>query len=71
MFFYIIHIYLIHALAVVAAVLTGYKFSDMILSTWVVNSSELKGYGFNLLISYLVWLGIIIALYPLCKWYNT
>ena len=70
MFFYIIHIYLLHIVAIVAAVMTGYNFSDMMLTSWIVYIPELKGYGFNLFIVYLVWLGIIVALYPLCKWYN-
>lgn len=70
MFFYIFHLYFIHALAVIAAVLTGYDYSDMLLTSWVATSSDLKGYGFNLPIVYLVWLGIIIATYPDCKWYR-
>ena len=70
MFFYIVHIYLIHLLALIAALATGYKFSDMILSIWIPFSEDLKGYGFSLPIVYLIWLGIIIVLYPVCKKYN-
>lgn len=71
MFFYIFHLYFIHTLAMVAAVVTGYNYSDMILTTWVAYSTDLKGYGFSLPVVYLVWLGIIFASYPLCKWYRT
>lgn len=71
MFFYIVHIYLIHLAAIVAALLTGYKFSDMVLNIWIPFSSSLKGYGFNLIIVYLIWIGIILSLYPICKWYNS
>lgn len=70
MFFYIFHIYFIHALAIVAAVLTGYNYSDMLLTSWIAYSTQLKGYGFSLPIVYLVWLGIIFATYPVCKWYR-
>ena len=35
MFFYILHIYVIHALAVVAAMLTGFSFSDMVIDLWI------------------------------------
>ena len=70
MFFYILHIVFIHLLAVFAAVLTGYKASDMVLSTWVTDSPQLKGYGFSLLAVYLLWIAVVIALYPLCKWYD-
>jgi uncharacterized membrane protein len=70
MFYYILHIYLIHLVACVAAVATGFKLSDMILETWVPYTPELKGYGFSLPIVYLFWIGIVMAIYPLCKWYN-
>lgn len=70
MFFYIVHIYVIHLLATLAAVATGYKFSDMILDIWIPFSKDLKGYGFSLPVVYLVWLSIILILYPLCKKYN-
>lgn len=70
MFFYILHIVFIHLLAVFAAVITGYKASDMVLSTWVTDSPQLRGYGFNLLTVYLLWVAVVIVLYPLCKWYD-
>jgi len=70
MFFYILHIVFIHLLAVFAAMITGYKASDMVLSTWVTDSPQLKGYGFSLLTVYLLWIAVVIALYPLCKRYD-
>jgi uncharacterized membrane protein len=70
MFYYILHIYLIHLFAMLAAQLSGYSWSDMILQrrTWV--DPQLKGYGFSLGVTYLVWIGIVLLLYPLCKWYD-
>lgn len=70
MFFYILHIYFIHLAAMLAAELSGYDWSDMILQrrTWV--DPQLKGYGFSLGVVYLVWIGIVLLLYPLCKWYD-
>ena len=70
MFFYVVHIYFIHVVAIFAALATGYKFSDMILDIWIPFSTNLKGYGFSLPIVYLIWLGIIVALYPITKRYN-
>lgn len=69
MFYYIIHIYLIHALAMIATNFCGHKWTDMIWSAWATNDN-LKGYGFSLGIVYLVWIGVIVMLYPLCKWYD-
>ncbi len=70
MFFYIVHIYAIHFVAIFAAIATGYHFSDMILDTWIAFSPPLKGYGFSLFVVYLVWISILILLYPLCQKYN-
>jgi uncharacterized membrane protein len=69
MFFYIVHIYLIHLLAGFAAALTGFSFSDMAVDVWIPFATHLKGYGFSLLVVYVVWIGIILMMYPLCKWY--
>lgn len=70
MCFYILHIYLIHILALIAALFTGYKVSDMIFSAWINTSASLHGYGFNLLTTYMVWFAVVAALYPVCKWYG-
>lgn len=70
MFYYLLHLYLIHLLAVAAAMLTGYEASDMIFNTWVTDSPNLVGYGFSLWVVYAVWIGVVIILYPLCKWYD-
>jgi uncharacterized membrane protein len=70
MFYYLLHLYLIHLLALLAAVLSGYEPSDMVFNTWVTNSPNLAGYGFDLWVVYLVWAGVVAILYPLCKWYD-
>jgi Na+/H+-dicarboxylate symporter len=54
----VIHIYLIHALAMLAAQLSGFGWRPQ------------KGYGFSLIVVYLVWIAVMLALYPLCKWYD-
>lgn len=72
LFFYILHLFLIHALATVAVVLSGRPWTDMISITNLNarDSLWLKGYGFNLGQTYLVWLLVVVLLYPLCKWYD-
>jgi hypothetical protein len=36
----------------------------------VTESQVLDGYGFSLGITYLIWLLIVVLLYPLCRWYD-
>ena len=72
LFFYILHLYLIHTLATIAVVLSGRLWTDMISIT-NFNSKDspwLQGYGFTLWQTYLVWLVVVALLYPLCKWYD-
>jgi uncharacterized membrane protein len=66
-FYYILHIYLIHLSAMLFAELTGFGWDVMLLKGWVTLAPELDGYGLHLGWVYVVWMGIIISLYPLCK----
>jgi uncharacterized membrane protein len=70
LFYYILHLYLLHLLGMVAAEFTGYDWRDMVLNIWLTEYPGLDGYGFSLGIVYLVWIGVIVLLYPLCKWYD-
>jgi uncharacterized membrane protein len=71
MFYYLAHIYLIHLLAIPAAVYLGYRWTDMTSFTNGIHfAPHLKAYGFNLGIVYLIWISIVASLYPLCKWYD-
>jgi hypothetical protein len=68
MFFYLTHIYLIHILALFAAKLSGYDWSDMVAQQPF--TPVITGFGFSLAGVYLVWIAVVLLLYPLCKWYD-
>lgn len=69
-FYYILHLYAIHLLAMLFAQFSGWGWQIMILSDWVTETRELKGYGFPLWVVYAVWATVIAMLYPLCKWFD-
>lgn len=69
-FYYLLHIYIIHLLAMVAAEFTTHDWSDMIISFWVSEDPKLRGYGFGLEVVYAVWILLVVALYPLCRRYD-
>lgn len=56
-FYYVVHIYLIHALAVV----TGVAMTGALTRTPVI--------GLSLAGIYLVWLLVLALLYPICRWF--
>jgi len=66
LFFYLTHIYLAHFLAVLAGMLQGLP-----ARAWFVDSHQRPdGYGFELPVIYVVWLCIVLVLYPACLWYT-
>ena len=72
LFFYILHLFLIHGLALVAVVISGRPWTDMILTGLADSKGSpwLQGYGFSLAGTYAVWIVVVLILYPLCKWYD-
>ena len=70
-FYYILHLYLIHILAMVFYQVAGFGWQKLILPGWIGQIPGLKGYGFDLWVVYLVWIGIVAALYPLCKKFDS
>jgi uncharacterized membrane protein len=56
-FYYVIHIYLIHALAVV----TAFAMTGVLTTTPEID--------FNLIDVYITWLSVIVLLYPICRWF--
>ena len=71
LFYYLLHIYVIHLLAMLAAEFTaGYSWRDWILTRnpW---ETGFKGYGFSLAMTWLIWICLVAALYPSCKCYDS
>ena len=63
--------YVIHLAALVAVLITGFPAETMVIDLWVTMQESLRGYGFSLVWVWIIWIAIVIALYPLCSWYNT
>jgi uncharacterized membrane protein len=71
MFYYLIHIYVIHLIAlIVSAILPGQHWSIWILKDPIWFTTGLKGYGFSLPVAYIIWIAVVVGLYPLCKRYD-
>lgn len=72
LFYYILHLYLIHALAMVniALFFPDHDWRDMMIYSWGDFRNAMQGYGFGLVGTYLTTAFIVLLLYPLCKWYG-
>lgn len=65
MFYYILHLYIIHFLAILAGVIQGYTAGQMLNGFWAFPEQ----YGYNLFVVYMMWIVTVVLLYPACKWF--
>ncbi|AXT19438.1 DUF1624 domain-containing protein [Flavobacteriaceae bacterium AU392] len=68
-FYYILHIFIIHTGAIIGLLITGKDWKIMIFNQSAGSSNPFEGYGYSLFTTYLIWIGIVALLYPICKWY--
>lgn len=66
MFYYILHLYFIHLLAIGVAMVSGQPYAWLGFNG---SGERPEGYGYGLPVIYLYWLVTLVALYPLCSWY--
>jgi uncharacterized membrane protein len=68
-FFYILHIYLIHSLAVILFFVQGYSEKE-ITPQHLPFYFRPDHFGFGLTGVYLLWFAVLLILFPFCKWYD-
>ena len=69
LFYYFMHMLVIHIFAIIGILLFSGNWQDMILSAENFKAGKLATYGYSLLTVYLVWIGVVLLLYPICKKY--
>jgi uncharacterized membrane protein len=70
LFFYIVHLFTIHLLAILLLAAMGRDWREYILSAQSIRSGRLSDFGLGLEAVYLIWISVIALLYPLCRWYQ-
>jgi uncharacterized membrane protein len=66
-FYYLCHIFLIHVLTLVAFYIAGYSSADIAAQPFFFRPVE---FGYPLWAVYAIWAGVVILLYPICRWYD-
>jgi len=69
MFYFLVHIYVIHVLVVVFA-LFRYGHAGFAFGSGPAIPPYPPGYGYSLPAVYAIWIGIVVALYPACRWFG-
>jgi hypothetical protein len=66
--FYVAHLYLLHILAVIVFFIKGHGMDESLqLIFGQPNYFVIPGEGFSLTIVYLIWIALVIMLFPVCK----
>jgi hypothetical protein len=68
-FYYVVHFYFIHVITVIAFFLSGYGWKD-IHDPQSLFLFRPQLFGFNLGVVYLEWAVVVLAMYPLCRWFG-
>jgi len=67
LFYYVLHFYILHIVSAIFYLSRGHTFKEGL------NSPEFRflaiGEGYGLGVVYLVWILVVLFLYPLCRWY--
>jgi uncharacterized membrane protein len=70
LFYFIIHLYLIHILMFIMLYMQGFKSADFVFGLFSNGRPKESG-GVDIQYIYLIWIGVVALLYPVCKWYGT
>ena len=70
-FYFLTHFFLIHLLSTITYFMRGHTFAEDAADTATPFIKFIKaGEGLQLRYVFLIWLAIVIILYPVCKWYD-
>lgn len=71
LFFYVLHVYVVHGLAILANAAAGHEIGGMFnyMVNGFTNSPLMKDLGFGLVGVYVAWVAVLVILYPVCRWW--
>jgi uncharacterized membrane protein len=69
LFYFTIHIYIIHLLMFVMLFIQGFTSSDFVFGAFS-NGRPKTGGGVSLAVIYIIWISVVAVMFPVCKWYG-
>jgi uncharacterized membrane protein len=69
LFYFVVHLYLVHALMFVMVFLQGFHWRDLNFGPFGLGRPQARN-GVDLVTTYLIWIGVVLVLYPACRWYG-
>ncbi len=68
-FYFLLHLYLIHTVLIAILFIQGFQWADLSFAPFQFGRPKGPS-GIGLGLVYVVWLSVVAALYPLCRWYD-
>ena len=68
-FYFVVHFFILHLFTTITFFLRGHTYAEG-MADQVFTKFVKPGEGFTLTTVYMIWIAVVIALYPLCKWYD-
>ena len=69
LFYFIVHLFLLHLFAAIVYFIRGHSYAEGMADPGITKFVK-AGEGFQLRYVYLIWLSVVIILYPVCEWYD-
>ena len=70
-FYYILHFYLLHIINIFCYLSRGHSMKEGMQGVpGLPFKFAIPGEGYSLWVVYGIWIAVVVALYPLCKWYD-
>jgi uncharacterized membrane protein len=69
LFYFIVHLFLIHTLMFLMLFIQGFGSRDFVFGAFK-NGRPASGGGVELPYVYLIWIGVVVVLFPICRWYG-
>jgi uncharacterized membrane protein len=69
LFYFVLHIYLIHLLMLLVVTIQGYSWNSLDFGPFKFGRPDHAGLPLGGV--YLVWVAVVLAFYPLCRWYGS
>jgi uncharacterized membrane protein len=71
-FYYVVHIYLIHLISLIFFMAKGHTMKEATdisrgIPFYFLSAND----NYSLFVVYLIWISVVIALFPVCRWYNS
>ena len=70
LFYYIVHFYILHIISIILFLARGHSVAEG-MNVPIPFKFIIPGEGYSLWVVYIVWILVVIGLYPLCKWYDS